>query len=312
MGTTSDAGKDARLGRSVLFAAIALAAIIVAFGVYYYQDRYTAPSDVPESPSALQQLEEKVRSDPKNADARLNLAENYLLNRRYADAIAQAEQVAEAYPKKDRALLIIGVAYNMDKKPSQALEPLQKFIKLHEKAPTAMLDSALQSALYFLAESYLQLDKPAEAVKPLKKALAINATDADSLYQLGLTYARLGKHKQALEVLQKATALVPDFGEAYEALAASYSALGEPDLAAYARAMVAYSSKDYETARDSLIQVVAEKKDFAPAYLGLGLVYEQLGELKDAKESLRIALKQEPESIAVVQALGRVNAAMQQ
>ena len=312
MGTTSDAGKDARLGRSVLIAAVALAAIIVAFGIYYYRDRYTAPADVPESPSALQLLEEKVRTDPKDADARLNLAENYLLNRRYSDAVAQAQQVAQAYPKKDRALLIIGVANNMDKQPGRALEPLQKFIKLHEKAPTAMLDSALQSALYFLAESYLQLDKPASAVKPLKQALAINSTDADSLYQLGLAYARLEKHKQAITVLEKATMLVPDYTEAYQALATSYAALGQADLAAYANAMVAYSSKDYEAARDGLVAVVARQKDFTPAYLGLGLSYEQLGELKDAQATLKLALRQDPGNIAVTQALGRVDAAMQQ
>ncbi|MFA4964556.1 MAG: tetratricopeptide repeat protein [Thermoleophilia bacterium] len=285
---------------------------MTAFAAYYYYDRYVAPSGAVKTPDPIAALEEKVRTKPNDADLRLSLAENYLLYRRYGDAIAAANQVLEAYPKKDRALLVAGVSYALNEQPKEALEPLEKYIGIHEKGQAAALDTGLEAALYYQADSFLKLRRPAEAIKPLERAVGISPTDADALYLLGTANAAAGKHDNALVVLQKAVALVPDYTEAYQAMAASWDATKQPVLAEYARAMVDFSAKDYEAARDKLLAVVAKKKDFGPAFLGLGLAYEQLSDLKSAQANLKTALKLTPQSIAIQQALGRVEATQQQ
>jgi len=303
---------DARLNRRIWIALGVLIVIVTAFAAYYYYDRYVAPPGAVKTADPIVQLEEQVKKKPNDADLRLSLAENYLLYRRYSDAIAQANEVLKAYPKKDRALLVAGVSYALNGQAKESLEPLDKYIGIHEKGQAAALDTGLQAALYYQADSYMKLDRAADAIKPAERAVGISPTDADALYLLGTANAAAGKHEHALVVLQKAVALVPDYAEAYQAMAASWDATGEPVLADYARAMVDFSAKDYEASRDKLLAVVAKKKDFGPALLGLGLAYEQLSDLKNARASLKTALKLTPRSIAVQQALGRVEATQQQ
>jgi len=312
MAKTASISEDARLKRKIRIALGVLIVIVIAFAAYYYKDRYVTPAGVADTPDPSEQLAKKVREHPNDADARLALAENYLFNRHYADAIDQAQQVVKAYPKKDRAFLILGVSYNLSQQPSKAVDPLSKFVATHEKSAGAALDTGLEAALYYIADSYLQMKRPADAIKPLEKALEINPTDADALYALGLACDRSGNHKQAISAFQKATMLVPDYAEAYQGMAASFRALGEADLAIYAKAMVSFARNDFAGARDALVRVVAKRKSYGPAQLGLGLVYEQLGGFKDSKAHLKLALQQDPGNIAVKQALGRVTAAMQQ
>lgn len=308
----ASSAEDARLTRRIWIALGVLIVIVSAFAIYYYVDRYVTPSGAVATPDPIAQLEEKVREKPGDPDLRLALAENYLLYRRYGDAITQANEVLKAFPKTDRALLVAGVAYSLDGQAQKALDPLAKFIRIHEKAQSAALDTSLEAALYYQGENYLKLERPGPAIKSLERAVLISPTDADALYMLGKANAAAGKHAKAVAALQHAVELVPDFREAYEAMAVSWAATGQTVLADYAQAMVDFSAKDYETARDKLRGVVAKKKDFAAAYLGLGLAYEQLSDVKNALANLKVALKLEPQSVAIQQALGRVKATQQQ
>jgi tetratricopeptide (TPR) repeat protein len=296
----------------VIIAAIILFALITTFAVYYYRDRYVAQGVAAPTDKSLEMLESKVRSDPKSVDARMALAETYLLNRNYKDAIAQSTQILDAYPNKDRALLILGVAYSLSEQADKALPPLTKYVSMRDKGEMAGLDTTLESALYYLGDSYLQLARPTDAIKPLQRALEINRTDADAMLALGTAYASTGKHQDALKMFTLATALVPDFADAYRGMSASYKALGQQDLGGYADAMLEFSAKDYEGARAKLAEVVAQRPDFVPAQLGLALAYEQLGDLSKAKASLLKAQKLQPDDLAVQQALGRVDSALQQ
>jgi tetratricopeptide (TPR) repeat protein len=313
---TADVGSrpadTAKLKRGVIIAAIVFVALVAAFAVYYYRDRYVAQGVAAPKDTSLQLLEKKVRSDPKNVDARMALAETYLLNRNYKDAIAQSTQILDAYPNKERALLILGVAYSLSQQADKALPPLTKYVGMRDKGEMAGLDTTLESALYYLGDSYLQLGRPADAIKPLKRALEINGTDADALYAIGRAYAGAGKQAEAVKAFGTATALVPDYADVYKAMAASYTTLGDKDLAAYAEAMVAFSTKDYESARTQLAAVVLRREDFAPAFLGLALAQEKLGDLQKALASLQQAQKIDPNDLGVQQALGRVTSALQE
>jgi len=299
-----------QLSRIVIYAGVALVLATISFGSYYYKDRYTSPgNDIAPSEQSIMELEEAVKNDPQNPDLRLGLAEAYLTSGNYDSAILQAQEVIKIAPEKDGALFVLGVAHASLQQYDQAITPLAKFAEIREQTEMANMDQLLETALYFLGESYLQASKPEDAIAPLTRALEINKTDADAMYKLATAYSQTGQHSEAVVYYEKAILFVPDFAEVYAGMAESYDALGQTGKAGYARGMLAFSLDDLETARQELEQAVVGIPDYAPAFVGLALTYEKLGDLPKAKSAVETALLLEPNNFMAQQTLGRIEAA---
>ena len=298
---------DTRLIKRLVW--IALAALLlgmIAFGGYYYWDRYVHLGDKSPVVRNIEHLEKLARENPQDADARLALAQYYLESGMYPEAIDQAQQVSKVYPDNDGALFILGLAYTQTEKPEAAIEPLEKFAETHRKSEMAHIDSGLEAALYFLGENYVKLNRSGEAVDVLTEALGINRTDADAMYQLGLAYAQQGQHDQAVEQFQNAVLFVPDFGDAYSHMVESYSALAKPDFVTYALGMQSYAKQDYSQARQHLETAAQKLPDFLLVHIGLGLTYEQLGDFQLAQKSYERALEIDPNDFTASNALTRI------
>ncbi len=293
-------------GRSVI-ALAALVAFLSLFAGHYVWDRYIYIGGRP--PVGLD-VEQAVHRDPQDSEARLALAETYLLSGRYADALEQAEEVLGLYPDAASALLIAGISHVRLGQSEAALAPLQSFVAQRQDGPMARTDTVLEAAYYHLGESYLKLNRPTEAIPVLEAALLISPTDADALYQLGLAYHASGQPEIAMQQFHEAVRFVPDFSEAYRGLAASYSALGWYDHEAYARGMEAFSLRDCRAARPHLEQATEALPDFAPAFLGIGLTNECLGQPEAALPAIRRTLELEPDDFAAQQAFGRIQAVL--
>lgn len=288
----------------------ALIISLVVFGIYYVADRYAHPADRSPMEAGIERMEQAVRRDPENVERRSALAEAYLTAGRYRDALEQAQQVLSLYPDNAGALLIAGIACTRLDRPAAALEPLNRFIGQRQDRPTANADQALEAAYYFAGESYLALNRPADAIPVLEAALAINRTDADALYQLGLAYHATGQAQMAAGCYQRAVRLVPDFAAAYQAMVPSYTTLGQLHAVAYARGMQAYCAGDYESALRYLEQATTALPDFGPAFLGMGLTYERMGKLGAALQAVERAYDLDPDDLASRQAIGRIRAAL--
>ena len=296
----------------IILTGIALVMVMVSFGSYYYYDRYVDKSGyVSPIQQSITELEEALRKNPSDVNVRLSLAETYMASGRYESAIEQASQVYQADPENERALFVLGLALASTSQYDQAIEPLKKFASIREKGEMANVDSALETALYFLGESYLQESQPEKAIPVLVRALEINRTDADAMYKLGQVYAATGQHAEAIILYENAIRFVPDFAEVYQGMVESYLTLNQPTHAAYARGMLAYSIKDYEGARVELEQVVLTEPDFVPSYLGLGLTYERLGDYQTALAYAELALEMDPNSQAAFQLKGRIDTVLQ-
>ena len=297
-----------QLNRLVWFALATLVGLALAFAGYYYWDRYVHLGDIPPLQMGVNELEAKVHSDPSSPESRLALAEVHLRNSQYEEAINQAEQVLSAYPDNDRGLLVVGLSYALNGNSASAIDPLGRFVSIHKQADMWEQDKSLEMALYYLADAYLKSGNTTQAIAALEDAIIISPADADALYMLGTAHARELKPEEALVYYQKAVRLVPSFSEAYAAMGEAYSALQKPEYLPYTQGMQAYSVKDYETARDFLTLAAANLPDFAPAFLGLGLTKEQLGELPDAKIYLERAAALDPLDFMTNNALERVRA----
>lgn len=298
--------------RAIWIVLAILVVVVVAFVGYYIWDRYIHLGDESPIDLGVRHLEDAVREDPQNVDARVALAEYYLAGGQYADARDQANQVLNTYPQNESALLIAGIAHVRLGDPEAALAPLERFIVLRKDRPMANVDATLETAYYFVGESYVRLNRPDEAIPALEAALVIKPTDADALYQVGLAYQASGQAETALERYHKAVRMVPDFAEVYEAMIVSYSALGKADHEAYARGMAAYSLQEYEDALPHLEQATSALPDFGPAFLGLGLTYEKMGQLEAALEAVQQALEINPGDFVAQQALGRIQSILDQ
>jgi tetratricopeptide (TPR) repeat protein len=284
-----------------------LIVVSAAFGGYYYYDRYVHVGDQTPAEKMVSVMEAKVRAEPNSPGPRLALAEAYLQERNYDQALAQAQQVLQNYPEAERAHLVIGLTYAFSGKTEQSLAPLEKYADLRRKAEMKDVDQSLELALYYLGDGYLKLQRPADAIKVLNEAVGINRTDADALLALGRAYNLSGQPQEAVNQLTKAVGLVPDFTEAYAEMAVSYGQMNKPDHIRYADGMQAFAKKDYNRAQGLLAQAAAALPDFAPVQLGLGLTYEQLGDLAKAKASLERAVALDPHDFSATHALQRVN-----
>ena len=79
----------------------------------------------------------------------------------------------------------------------------------------------------------------------------------------------------------------------------------------YAQGMVAFSQKDYQAAASHLERATEALPDFAPAFLGLGLAYENMSSLQPALSAVHRALELDPGDFAAQQALGRIQSAQE-
>ncbi|RMF47398.1 MAG: tetratricopeptide repeat protein [Anaerolineae bacterium] len=302
---------DRMLKRLVLLMAIAVGLVFLSFGSYYYWDRYVRIGDQSPLERDIAALEEAVREDPQDPERRVALAEYYLGKGLYAEALKQANEVLKAFPDNDRAMLVKGIAYVRTGDYQNAIEPLQGFIDLRKDSPMANTDIALETAYYFLGESYMALEQPENAIEPLEAAIKIERTDADALYQLGVAYIETGQPETALPYLERAVRLVPDFTEAYTAMIDVYTAEGKSDYVAFARGMQAFSLGDYETAQVHLEHATQALPEFAPAFVGLAMTYEKQGNLDAAMQAAETAVQLAPEDFSAQQTYGRLQAASQ-
>jgi tetratricopeptide (TPR) repeat protein len=283
--------------------------VALAFAGFYYWDRYIHLNDSTPLDQDVEALQTQVKAYPDAPEPRLALAETYLNKQRYAEAIDQASQVLQAYPQSDRALLVLGLANSFSGNLESGVTFLERFVGIHKETSTAEIDPVLELALYYLGNNYLQLERPGDAVRVLSEAVSITPSDADALNLLGLASQVLGKHEDALLYFEHAVRFVPDFSEAYAGMIDSYTALNRPDYAEYARGMQAFSQKDYPQARDLLSSAIERLPDFAPAYTGLGLTYEMLGDLPAAQTVLERAVGIEESNFIASNALLRVKIA---
>jgi len=305
------AASTQNLQRAIWIVLAVLIAVIVAFIGYYVWDRYVHLGDRSPIDVGVANLEKAIRDDPQNVEARVALAESYLSGGQVKKALEQANQVLTNYPENHGALLIAGVAYVRLDQPEAALAPLEKFVALRRDGPMAKADTALEAAYYFLGESYMKLDRPAEAILVLEAALVISPADADALYQAGLAYQASGQPEAALERYHRAVRLVPDFAEAYSGMVQAYTDTGQSDYKGYAQGMEAFSLGDYKSALSHLEGATQALPEFAPAFLGLGLTYEKTGQLEAAESAIVRALELDPHDFAAQQALGRIQSMLE-
>jgi tetratricopeptide (TPR) repeat protein len=297
---------------AILVVLVALVVVIGLFSGYYYWDRYIHTGDKSTIDHEIDQMVEVIRENPHNPEARVVLAEVYLEKGMHKEALDQTLQVLDQYPDNEGALLISGITKSRQDQPQAAAEFLERFVALRKDQPMATMDTALEAAYYYLGISYSKLNQPNDAIPALEAALVIDRTDADALYQLGKAYQASGQPEVALMHYHEAVRFGPVFAEVYTGMTECYSSLNQTDFVKYAQGMEAFSLQDYEAAKNYLEHATRELPEFGPAFLGLGLTYEKIGDQEAALAAIHRSLELNPEDFAAQQTLGRIQISIDQ
>ncbi len=296
---------ERELNRWILRIAAILVVGLIAFGAFYFFDRYRdpGPSMVDRNLTAL---EEAVRADPDDVVARGQLADTYYAAARYEDAIAQYDAIIAS--GNELELAHFGRA-----KANQALGALEAatadflvVVDIAKGGEMAHVDPILNAAYFGLGAIALEEGRPADAVEHLTAAVNIKRADADSLNLLGAALIQTGDPDRAIDVLKRAIAFVPiGWTEPYLTLAEAYQATDQPARAEWALAMADLSSGQPEQAEARLLSIT-EGDTALDAAIGLALVRETSGDTTAAAEWYRKALAIDPENAEARLGLTRV------
>ncbi len=257
--------------------------------------------------ATLVQLEDQVRLDPQNVQARLAVALAYATRGYNSSAIEQFQEVIALEENNQAALAGLGRVYLQEGKLDQGLEPLLKVVELNKDNPLNKTLGRLEAVYYDLGVIYSRKKLYTEAAFYLSRALEINRADADAWYVLGQAQAGGADFESALSSYHQAVRFVPDFVEVYKGMADVYSRVGSAGGKKYASGMIYLTERSYDKATRDLQEATRLAPDMAQAHEGLGMALESLGRSEEALDSYRSAAELDPSLIVAQLAVQRLS-----
>ena len=221
--------------------------------------------------SALGQLD--ILQDAKPSDARVSYVSALLLTDR--NDLKSAETSFREAVRKDPNLYgawqDLGLLYAKQSRWNEAVEAFSELAKKQQNSV---------EAAYFLALSYFNAKKTAEAETEARRALRLDASFADAHALLGIILAAKGAERvEAIESLTQAAALAPNNFDAVFYLG-----------------RLQYLSRDYPNALRNLQAAAGLQPKNIEARFFLGSVYEALNESDKALAEYQEIIKRDEKS----------------
>ncbi len=165
---------------------------------------------------------EVIRKDPSNAASMYELANIYVEQKKYADALFFSKS-----------------AYNIDKDNtwyalaySDILQKNKKFAESAQVLEKMVRDSPDRPDFYYeWANALIFSEKPSESIKVYDKLEQQIGITSDVSIRKARLYQRLNKNEKAIEELKKLIANDPTDAQSYGMLAEVYQAMGEKEKA---------------------------------------------------------------------------------
>ena len=153
--------------------------------------------------------------------------------------------------------------------PEHEIEELTERIRVEGESANLLLERAIE---------YNVINKGAEAVKDLQRALELDPGSAAIERELSRAYFSIGKTNEALDTASHAL---------------KYAGAGPEKSSLYiVRAEVLRARKDYAKALDDMDKAIRENPDNAEAYLGRSQLQRLLGQKKERIKGLEQGIKE--------------------
>lgn len=177
--------RQRRLAKGLLLSAILVCAILT----WHRNNLWVTP---------IALFEDNLRQVQPNARTLNNLAQEYILAGRFADAEQVASQAMALDPKYAGNYISLARVYLQQQRTQEALRIIEAGMKLHLLAMSAELHE-------LLAYARIQQSRPDLAIEPLTRALSFNRNSA-ILNNLGFVYRSLGRWQEAEQSFREAIA----------------------------------------------------------------------------------------------------------
>lgn len=259
---------------------------------------------------AIRGLEDLVRKNPNNADARVRLGEAYATAGMYREASNSLQQALKLNPKHSGAYFDLGMVMMAQTQPRVAAGYFQKVLDLTASGDSSVAERREQ-ALFYLGQIAVGDKRWNDAVQYLKAALRTRQDASDTYYFLAVAYEGLKDLSNAQKNLSIALAFDPKYAAAHYELGRVYRQSGREASAAvefrtaldlaplnkvpltdlrsfppaaqvYASAQKAFTAGDMATAESLGLETVAIDPTYVQGHLLLARVFEKQGDKKGA------------------------------
>ncbi len=242
-----------KTGIYVLIAGILI--IIIAIAGWWYYLNKPEGSTPPVLQRSINEAKARLKKNPNDMDAHVQLAQLYLQNKQYADAIAECKIIIKADKENEVAYALYGIAEDEQGNTKKAIEYYKKTIEVGEKKRRSNTNPAIVQARFRLGKIYLDQKKYDEALVQFRTLADQNGMDSDSRYYIGLTMYRKGGYDEAINWLEQAVKFVPDYYEAFYTLGQAYEKKGDKAKAIEAYKSALKAKPDYQEAKDALAKL---------------------------------------------------------
>lgn len=212
---------------------------------------------------------------PYSLKARNNLANVYIAQRRFNEAVELYKEAIKIDPNYEDAYVNLGNAYGVMERYDEAIDMYRKAIEIKPDD---------EKAWYNMANVYAFLGEQDESIKSYEKAIELNPRYWKAYNKLGMIYGGMGKMEESIVLLKKAIEINPYDSWSYNSLGIAYGNVGkreeaiasfkkaikiDPDLAAaqYNLAIMYYYAEKYDLAIEHCDRAVELRYRVNPAFL---------------------------------------------
>lgn len=257
-----------------------------------------------------EEAERLINADPPNPFGHRALAYLAQANERFDEAVKHFENALDLDPNPDSYFELAAALINADQ-PEKATELLEEAGAQFEPSFSLYFYRGIAQLQQENYEDAFQFFKDAELIAKSKEP---NRLDAFFYFRLGTTAERVKDYDATGEYLKRAIEIDPEFHEAMNYLGYTWADLDtnldeardlieralsfQPENEAYLDSMawVAYRLGDYEEALEAMEKAIENSELPDPImYDHLGDIHFALGNVAEAENAWREALKHEPE-----------------
>jgi tetratricopeptide (TPR) repeat protein len=197
-------------------------------------------------------------------DVHLLLAQVYIEQERYSDAVSESREALRINPESIEALNFSGIALRRSNRLDEAIE---KYRAILARKPDH------SQTLYNLGIAYCKKGALSKAEESYRRAIEARPRFAEALSNLGELYLRLDRDGEAESALRKAVEVDPRYPLAYTNLAE-----------------VEFRRRDFEKALELTEKALALDAQLPGAHNMRGKIFHKRKDLAGAKEEFRKAL----------------------
>lgn len=163
---------------------------------------------------AIEALVAQVKENPRDAGARVLLAQALAADGRLDDSVEQFQNALEIEKDNAAALEGLGLIAMRREEWRTAEGYWQRLVDSLKSGQFSGQDQRLEKAYYYRGVTLISLKEYEDAVLYLKEALRMRRDDADTHYALAVAYRELDSPSNQRKSLETALAFVPTMAEA--------------------------------------------------------------------------------------------------